>query len=184
MASIDDVSSATTVPSSTNTSQTVKVSPYLLSSSDNPGAMISSVYLSGENYNAWSTEMINALQAKRKIGFINGSIPKPQSTDPNFENWIAVNSMIVGWIRTSIEPKVKSTVTFISDAHQLWKDLEQRFSVGNKVRIHQLIGQLAACKQDGQSVLDFYGRLYQQKKEKRRRFTSSFWDSTTLGLVV
>jgi len=117
------------------------------------------VVLNGDNYNEWSSEMINALQAKRKIGFINGSIPKPSANDPNFENWMAVNSMIVGWIRTSIEPKVKSTVSFISDSHQLWEDLKQRFSVGNKVRIHQIKAQIARCQQDGQSVLDYYGQL-------------------------
>jgi len=137
----------------------VTVSPFTLSSSDNPGAMIPSVMLTGDNYNSWSTEMLNALQAKRKTGIINGAIRKPPADDQNFENWTAVNSMIVGWIRASIEPKVKSTVTFISDAHQLWIDLKQRFSVGNKVRIHQLIAQLATCRQDGQSVLDYYGRL-------------------------
>lgn len=190
--------------------ETVKVSPYMLSSSDTPGAMISSVYLSSDNYNSCATDMVNALQAKRKTGFINGSIPKPQFIDPNFENWKTVNLMIVGWIRTSIEPKVKSTMTYISGAHQLWMDLEQRFSVGNKVQIHKLIGQLAACKQDGQSVLDMvvcviFGRniksssqsqcvlvgcvfvvllANQQKKEKTRRFTCLFWVSTTLGLVV
>ncbi|XP_010470454.1 PREDICTED: uncharacterized protein LOC104750360 [Camelina sativa] len=132
-------------------SVSVVVSPYTLASSDNPGSMISAV--------EWATEMLNALQAKRKTRFINGTIPKPVSSDPDFENWQTVNSMIVGWIQTSIEPKVKSTVTFISDAHQLWVDLKERFSVGNKVRIHQIKAQLASCRQDGQTVLDYYGRL-------------------------
>nr|AAD19784.1 putative retroelement pol polyprotein [Arabidopsis thaliana] len=135
------------------------VSPYTLASSDNPGAVISSVELNGDNYNQWATEMLNALQAKRKTGFINGTIPRPPPNDPNYENWTAVNSMIVGWIRTSIEPKVKATVTFISDAHLLWKDLKQRFSVGNKVRIHQIRAQLSSCRQDGQAVIEYYGRL-------------------------
>lgn len=125
------------------------VSPYLLANSDNPRAVISTVTLNGDNYNEWATKMLNSLQAKRKTGFINGSIPKSPVTDPNYENWKTVNSMIVGWIRTSIEPKVKSTVTFISDAHLLWTDLKQRFSVGNKVRIHQVIALLALCRQDG-----------------------------------
>lgn len=84
---------------------------------------------------------------------------QPPVGDPNFENWKSVNSMIVGWIRSSIEPKVKSTVTFVSNAHQLWEDLKERFSVGNEVRVHQIKGELASCRQDGQSVLDYYGRL-------------------------
>lgn len=31
--------------------------------------------------------------------------------------------------------------------------------MGNKVWIHQIKSQLAACRQDGQSVLDYYGHL-------------------------
>lgn len=46
------------------------VSPYTLPNSNNPGALITSVLLNGENYNEWSTEMLNALQAKRKSGFV------------------------------------------------------------------------------------------------------------------
>lgn len=125
------------------------VSPYTLYSSDNPGATITSVLLNGENYNEWSSELINALQAKRKTGFVNGSLPKPNLDSPDLENWLAMNSMIVGWIHASIEPKVRSTVTYISDAFQLWENLKQRFSVGNKVRVHQIKVQLASCRQDG-----------------------------------
>ncbi|XP_010412651.1 PREDICTED: uncharacterized protein LOC104698984 [Camelina sativa] len=133
------------------------VSPYTLSSSDNPRAMISSVLLTGDNYNKWATEMLNALQAKQKTGFINGAIVQPARDDPDYENWLTVNSMIVGWLRTSIEPKVRSTVTFITNSHHLWSDLKQRFSVGNKVRVHQIQGQLASCRQEGQSVIDVSG---------------------------
>ena len=134
-------------------------SPYRLYGSDNPGAMITPVMLNGDNYNQWANEMLNALQAKRKVGFINGTLKKPNSDDPDFDNWIAVNSMIIGWIRAAIDPKVKSSVTFVNEASVLWSDLKQRFSVGNKVRIHQLKAQQAACRQEGQGVLEYYGKL-------------------------
>lgn len=142
-------------------SQVVKkdVSPYTLYSSDNPGAVIPSVLLNGENYNEWSSEMLNALQAKRKLGFIKSTLKKPDAESVDLENWLTVNSMLVGWIRASIEPKVRSTVTYITDAHQLWEDLKQRFSVGNTVCVHQLKAKLVSCQQEGQSVLDYFGKL-------------------------
>lgn len=118
--------------------EAVSSSPYALYGSDNHKSMITSVLLDGDNYNEWSTEMLNALQAKIKTGFINGSIMKPSSDDPNYENRKTINSMIIGWIRASIEPKVRSTVTFITNLYQLWTDLKQRFSVGNKIRVHQI----------------------------------------------
>lgn len=81
------------------------------------------------------------------------------------ESWLNVNSMIVGWVRTSIEPRVYSKVTFISDAHKLWENFKQRFAVGNKVRVHQLMEQLASCRHNGQSVIDYYGRLAKKWEE-------------------
>uniref|UniRef100_M4EME5 Retrotransposon Copia-like N-terminal domain-containing protein n=1 Tax=Brassica campestris TaxID=3711 RepID=M4EME5_BRACM len=134
-------------------------SPYLIFSADNPGALITSVQLKGENYSEWATEMMNALQAKRKTGFIDGTLKKPPEGHSHLESWLSVNSMIVGWLRTSIDPRVRSTVTFITNAHKLWENLKERFSVGNKVRVHQLMSKLASCRQDGEAVIDYYGRL-------------------------
>ena len=158
----DDASSVTksTAAPVEQTGTSAKMSsPYSLFASDNPGALITSVTFTGDNYNEWSTELVNALREKRKLGFIDGTIPKPSITDSNFKLWSSVNSMIVGWIRSSIEARVRSTVTFISDSHKLWDNLKKRFSVGNKVQVHFLKEQLARCRQDGQSVMDYYGRL-------------------------
>ncbi|XP_010487860.1 PREDICTED: uncharacterized protein LOC104765791 [Camelina sativa] len=149
-------------------SDSTGVTPYTLFSSDNPGSMISSVMLSGENYSEWATEMFNALRAKRKIGFIDGTIRKPKEEGSEMESWTSVNSMVVGWLRTSITPHVRSTVSFIDAAAELWESLKNRFSVGNKVRIHQLVSQLSSCKQGGQSVMDYYGRLVNLWDELQR----------------
>lgn len=128
---------------------------YFLSHSDNPGVSISPVSLTGENYAEWSSELENALHAKRKTGFIDGSLTMPSESEKpaEAEQWKTVNSMIVGWIRASISPTIRSTVTFTPDAYKMWDDLKRRFSVGNAVRVHQLRAELAACRQDGSSVM-------------------------------
>ncbi|XP_056848842.1 uncharacterized protein LOC130498986 [Raphanus sativus] len=118
----------------------VAISPYSLFISDNPGALITSVQLKGDNYNEWAMEMFNALQAKKKSGFIDGTLAKPTEDISDLEAWLSVNSMIVG-------------------CSQIGDNLKKRFEVGNKVRIHQLMEQLASCRQNGQAVIDYYGRL-------------------------
>ena len=142
-------------------------SPYFLSHSDNPGASITPVTLTGENYAEWASELENALRAKRKIGFINGTLLMPDENEKpaEAELWKTVNSMIVGWIRTSISATVRSTVTFTPDAFKMWSELKRRFSIGNTVRVHQLKAELAACKQDGLTVLDYFGRLSSKWEE-------------------
>ena len=54
-----------------------RTSPYYLALSDNPCTYISLVILSGENYAEWASELENALRAKCKFGFINGSLKMP-----------------------------------------------------------------------------------------------------------
>ena len=73
--------------------------------------------------------------------------------------------MIVGWIRTSINPQVRSTVSHVAYASKLWKSLKQRFLVKNPVRKHLLEDEITNCKQNGQSVLDYYSRLSKLWKE-------------------
>lgn len=133
MSGTNSTSSSTT--SSVIDSNTSSI--YYLHPSDNPGALITSVLLQGDNYTEWATELSNSIQAKRKLGFINGTITKP-SEEPDLSRWMATNSMLVGWICTSIDPKIRSTVTFVQDAHKLWESLQRRFSVKNGVRVHQL----------------------------------------------
>ena len=157
MADIPTSASTTTNTSSTQATS-ANSSPYYLHPSDNPGALITSVLLTHENYTEWSTELRNSLQAKQKTGFIDGTIPKPED-DPDLSRWLAANSMIVGWIRTSIDSKIRSTVTHVPEAQKLWESLRFRFSVKNGTRLHQLQDEITNCKQNGQTVLDYYGRL-------------------------
>ncbi|CAA7049973.1 unnamed protein product [Microthlaspi erraticum] len=149
-----------------NPEENLKVySPYELAPSENPGTAISPVLLNGENYAEWASELENALRDKRKSGFINGTLSRPIDKPRELEAWNTVNSMIVGWIRASISPKIRSTVTFTSDAHKLWIDLMTRFSVGNGVRVHQLKSELASCRQEGMSVMDYFGKLSSKWEE-------------------
>ena len=56
-------------------------SPYFLSNSDNPGVSLVVQHLTEENYSTWSRAVLIALDAKTKLGFIDGSIPKPEFVD-------------------------------------------------------------------------------------------------------
>ena len=52
-------------------------SRYFLSNSDNHGMSLVVQHLTKENYNTWSRAFLISLDAKTKLGFIDGSIPKP-----------------------------------------------------------------------------------------------------------
>lgn len=52
--------------------------PYDLTSSDNPGSLISQLLLRGPNYDEWATNLHLALVARKKFGFVDSSIPEPR----------------------------------------------------------------------------------------------------------
>lgn len=148
-----------------------ELSPYYLHPPENPGAVITSVLLTKENYTEWATELRNSLQAKQKTCFIDATIPKP-AEEPDLSRWLAANSMIVGWIRTSIDSKLRSTVTHVPEAHKLWESLRFRLSVKNGTRLHQLQDEITNCKQNGQTVFEYYGRLSKLWEEVKNMKTT------------
>jgi hypothetical protein len=69
-----------------------------------------------------------ALTTKNKIYFLDGSIPKPSSTDSSFSAWTRCNTMALSWILNSISAKIANSVIFIDSAAAMWSDLQERFS--------------------------------------------------------
>lgn len=122
-------------------------SPYDLNASDNPGNIITQVKLRGENYDEWARSMRTSLRARRKWGFVDGTIEQPEEGSIDLEDWWTVQSMLVSWILNTVEPSLRSTMTYSEHAKDLWEDIKERFSVINGPRIQQLKSDLASCKQ-------------------------------------
>lgn len=54
-------------------------SPFFMHSADHPGLSLVADPLDGTNYNHWSSAMKIALDAKNKLAFIDGSLPRPEA---------------------------------------------------------------------------------------------------------
>ncbi|KAH9647981.1 retrovirus-related pol polyprotein from transposon RE2 [Citrus sinensis] len=125
------------------------MSPYFLLANDNPGTIITQVQLRGTNYDEWARAMRTALRAKKKFGFVDGTVKQPADDSADLEDWWMVNSMLVSWIHNTIKSNLQSTVTYTGVAKLLWDDIKERFSVRNGLRVQQLKSELANCKQRG-----------------------------------
>jgi len=54
-------------------------SPYFLHPSDSPRAIITAIKFDGKNYDVWEQVVRTSLKSKNKLGFIDGTITKPES---------------------------------------------------------------------------------------------------------
>lgn len=84
---------------------------------------------------------------------------KPASDSPYLEDWMANNHLLVGWIKQTIDLKVRSSLSTREIAKDLWDIIKKRFSLKSGARLQQLRNSLATCKQNGSTVDDYFGRL-------------------------
>lgn len=76
------------------------------------------------------------------------------------EDWLTIHSMLVSWLMNTIDPEVKSTISFYDDAKLLWDEMQARFSVVNGPRIQELKNDLAKCEQSKtMHVSTYFGKL-------------------------
>ena len=88
-------------------------SPYFLHHSDNPELMLVSQPLTIENYSSWNNSMLIALSVKNKLGFIDGSIKKPDETDADLLScWCRNNNMIMAWLLNSVSKDISASILY------------------------------------------------------------------------
>ncbi|XP_057720207.1 uncharacterized protein LOC130934680 [Arachis stenosperma] len=123
-----------------SSASSMTIDPYNLSLADQLGLLLVTQQLSKDNYHSWSRAIRKALNAKRKLGFITGSVPQlDPTTEPNkFENWQCVNDVVSTWILNSISKEIATSLVYTNSTTELWNDLKDRFQHGNSPRVFEL----------------------------------------------
>lgn len=103
--------------------------------------------------------MRTSLRARRKWGFVDGTITQPKEGSSELEDWWTVQSMLVLWIENTIELTLRSTISHMENAKDLWTEIKERFPIANGPRIQQLKSDLAECKQHRMTIIAYYERM-------------------------
>ena len=115
-------------------------SPYYLHPSDGPGVMITAAVFDGKNYDMWERAVRTALKAKNKLGFIDGTLPRPkQKKGEEFSEadaWDMTNSMLCSWLLNVIDPKLRTSIAYSKTAMIIWDDIRKRYAMANTPKIH------------------------------------------------
>ena len=116
------------------------INPYSLHHSDHPGMMLVSKPLNGDNYSTWCRAMMISLNAKSKLGFIDGTTTMPFATTKpdDYASWKRCNDMVLAWILNSLTQDLADSVIFSTIAQEVWEDLRNRFSQSNVPCIFQI----------------------------------------------
>ena len=132
-------------------------SPYFLSSGDNPSVSLVVQPLIEENYNTWSRAILISLDAKTKLGFIDGSIPKPQYVDhPYYKAWCKCNRTVLAWLFNYVSKDLQPSIVYFKTVRDVWLDLQYRYGQGNGPRIFELRKEISSLTQEDLTINAYY----------------------------
>ncbi|XP_075655657.1 uncharacterized protein LOC142625816 [Castanea sativa] len=146
--------------SSNDTTIPIPPNPYFLSSSENPrNILVTQPLLGMKNYQSWSRAMILALTAKKKIGFVNGKITKPNLDSPLYEDWESCNTMVLSWVIKSMHVNVFNSIMYCETAKEMWIKLQNVFAQGNGPKIYNMQREISHITQNQMTVTKYYTKF-------------------------
>ncbi|XP_075091483.1 uncharacterized protein LOC142171693 [Nicotiana tabacum] len=143
--------------------------PLFVHPPDTPSSMLIPVQLKGsENYGLWQRLMKIALQAKQKLGFVDGKHTKASFPAALHEDWETCNAIVLSWIMNTVSPYRLNGIVYASNARAVWEDLRERFDKVNRMRIrerfdkvnrmriYQLHREIATISQGADSISTYF----------------------------
>ena len=116
--------------------------------------------LTEENYNIWSRAILISLDAKTKLGFIDGSIPKSQSVDhPHYTTWCTCNNTVLAWLFNSVSKDLQSNIVYFKTTRDVWLDLQYRYGQGNGPTIFYLKKKISSLTQEDLTINAYYTKF-------------------------
>ncbi|XP_042969018.1 uncharacterized protein LOC122301689 [Carya illinoinensis] len=134
---------------------------YLLHPSDSPSLILVNGLLTGDNYPKWQKDMTRALNAKNKLGFLDGTLTPPKPTKPEYIQWNQMKDMVLTWILNSISPSLANFLEYHTDPHNVWLDLSSYFCHRNNACIYPLKRALSSLRHTTNSLHDYYNKIKQ-----------------------
>lgn len=92
--------------------------------SDNPGHVIVTPALTNQNYHTWSRSLKVSLHSKNKLGFIDGTLLRPPTTERNSMAWDQRNTMVMAWIKNYTNPDIDNSIQWMETAREIWDELK------------------------------------------------------------
>ena len=121
---------------------------------------ITSYKLNGKNYLQWSRSVQMVIRGRGKIGFLDGSLTKPSSTDPSYSTWDTQNALVMSWLINSMEENIGSLYLVHSTAKVIWDKVKVAYSdLDNSAQLCELRDKARDLKQGSMDVTEYYTTL-------------------------
>ncbi|GJZ81594.1 retrovirus-related pol polyprotein from transposon TNT 1-94 [Tanacetum coccineum] len=148
--------------------------------------VLTNIPFNGSNFHGWNRNVKMALGAKLKLGFIDGSCPKPGVEGVDLQRWIRCDYMVTCWILNSMVTELSDAFLYAQSACELWKEIAERYGQSNGPLIYQLERELSKITQvllrdSNSKLIHFLIKLnddYESQIEKQKQVTNHSFEPT------
>ncbi|XP_021850810.1 uncharacterized protein [Spinacia oleracea] len=131
-------------------------SPFYLHPTDNTASQLVSIKFKGEGYGDWRRSMMISMSSKNKLGFVDGTIAKPDPTHDTYQAWMRCNDMMISWLLYNLDGSISKSVLYFHTAREIWLDLEDRFGFVSGPQPFSLEQQAVEISQGNHNVAEFF----------------------------
>ncbi|KAL0406343.1 UNVERIFIED_CONTAM: hypothetical protein Slati_3948200 [Sesamum latifolium] len=82
-----------------------------------------------------------------KLGFIDGSFPRPAVGSTSFKQWRRVDLMVTSWIWNSMSKDIVESFMYCATSRELWIAIQVRYGRSNGPMIYQLQREISTVSQ-------------------------------------
>lgn len=119
---------------------------------DSSNISIVSLSLNNQNYHSWSQSIKVAIRFKNKLGFLDGTLVRPDSSGRRALAWDCYNTMVMTWITNFIDLEIAESILWMDTAHEIWQELQDHYYQGGIFRVPDLQEEIFALRQGDSSI--------------------------------
>ncbi|XP_070017766.1 uncharacterized protein [Nicotiana sylvestris] len=123
-------------------------STFYMHPSDNPGIALVPIPFDGFGYHSLRRGVMRSLSGKNKLDFINGDCKKLDPDSSSYRLWERCDDMVTSWILNSLAKEIANSVEYVTDAIELWKELEDRNDQKNGTKLYKFKRRLTTCPKE------------------------------------
>ncbi|KAK9689691.1 hypothetical protein RND81_09G075300 [Saponaria officinalis] len=101
--------------------------PLFLSTADQPHLHLTSYLFDGSNFLDWRRDVLMALTAKNKEGFLAGECSESSISPKKRSQWARCDLMVLHWVLNSISKPIRDNVLYAKSSKEPWSDLSESY---------------------------------------------------------
>lgn len=100
------------------------------------------------------------IDGKGKLGYLNGEIQPPASTDPKYKQWRSENSLVTAWLINFMDPPIGKPFMFLPTARDVWEAVRDMYSDNeNYSQLYELTTRMWCIHQSIHDVTTYYNEM-------------------------